>query len=85
MDGLVLPSEGSAGEIVAASTVIAGVATGELKTGMNSSFAPVIVSMRSAKHKRQDLTHKIVNTENVNIGIERQETRRTVNSVLNYT
>lgn len=65
-----------------ASTVTAGGVIGEPKTGMNSSFGPVIVSMRSAKRKRQGLTHKIVNIENVTVNFERQETRNTVNSVI---
>lgn len=66
MGEIVLPSDGSAGEIVGVSTVIAGSASGEPKTGVNSLFGPVIVSIRSAKQKRQDLTHKTIIIENAN-------------------
>lgn len=49
----------SAGEMLGASSIIPGGVTGEPKTGVNnSSFGPVTVSIRSAKHKRQDLTQR---------------------------
>jgi hypothetical protein len=73
MEGTVLLSKGasetgSAGDTLGeASSVIPGGVTGEPKTGMNSSFGSVTVSIRSAKHKRQDLTHKIIFMENVNL------------------
>lgn len=80
-------SEGSAGEIVGASTVIAGGVIGEPKNGMKSSFGTVIVSIMSAKYKRQDLTHKTVITECVNICFDKQgsSVSNTVNSALSPT
>lgn len=85
MGEIVLPSDGCAGEIVEVSTVIAGGgASGEPKTGMNSLFGPVIVSIRSAKHKRQDLTHKTIIIENANVsfGSQGSSVLDTVNSAL---
>lgn len=59
MDGtMVLVSEGaseseSAGKMLGASSNIPGGVTGEPITGVNnSSFGPVMVSIRSVKHKR---------------------------------
>lgn len=50
---------GSAGEMLGGSSDIPGGITGEPKTGVNnSSFGFVTVSIRSAKHKRQDLTQR---------------------------
>lgn len=73
MDEIVLSSDWSAGETVGASTVSAGGVIGEPKTGMNSSFGPVIVSIRSTKHKRQDLTHQTIVIENANTSFKGKE------------
>lgn len=60
MDGAAVLSEDAsgsarAGEVLGASSIIPGGVTGEPTIGVNnSSFGPVTVSIRSAKHKRHD-------------------------------
>lgn len=49
---------GRVGKMLGVPTIIPDVVTGESKTGVNSSLGLVTKSVRSAKKKRQDFTHK---------------------------